>query len=88
MHSTTELIIFAVSNQTKQITLKTKDMKKTISAICTAALIIMIPALFIAYLYNNGISNSRSVANKAKTETLNAKQETGFRPGQMAFLKG
>ena len=64
-------------------------MKKLLSAISTFALVIMIPALFVAYLYNSGkIPAQQTNGTNTKTETAKASQETSFKPGLMFIIKG
>jgi len=63
-------------------------MKKLISATTTALLVLMIPALFIAYLHNSTITGStQQQSGKSKIEQVNH-QETSFTPGVSFLLKG
>lgn len=86
LHSTKINIIFDLSNQFK--TSKTKKMKKLITTISTSFLIFMIPALFVAYLYNSTITEGiQPQVGKSKTEQVNH-QETSFKPGVSFLLRG
>ncbi len=67
-------------------------MKKFIFAFYVAALVLMIPAIFIGYLYtdNNSVSNAKS-ASKMKgvlVQPVNTTQETSFKPGVVFTIKG
>ena len=64
-------------------------MKKYIFAICDAALILMIPAIFIGYLYNDNATNTKQpevIEVKARSSNIN--DETSFKPGLVFILKG
>ncbi len=64
-------------------------MKKLISAISTAFLIFMIPALFVAYLYSNTLVNTAKYQKeKNKIEQSNSSQEISFKPGFPFTVKG
>lgn len=64
-------------------------MKKLITAISTTFLIIMIPALFVAYLYNNVPANNNVQYDKAKTiQKINYNDETSFKPDVYFTTKG
>jgi hypothetical protein len=66
-------------------------MKKFIFAIYTAALVLMIPAIFIGYLYSNSTtadSTKNANANQTKIQSASGNQETGYKPGLIFILKG
>jgi hypothetical protein len=66
-------------------------MKKFIFAMCTTALILMIPAIFIGYLYSDNIttdSTKNADANQAKIQSASGNQETGYKPELIFILKG
>ncbi len=64
-------------------------MKKFLSAIYAAALILMIPAIFIGYLYSNNTSNTEAPeVNQAKASSTVNIDESGFKPGLVFVLKG
>ena len=64
-------------------------MKKLISAISTAFLIFMIPALFVAYLYTSTlVTTNQNLKEKIKIEQSNNNQETSFKPRLSFFVKG
>ena len=64
-------------------------MKKFIFAIYDAALILMIPAIFIGYLYNNNTTNTaESAVNQAKASSTLNNDESSFKPGLVFVLKG
>ena len=63
-------------------------MKKLISATTTALLVLLIPALFVAYLYNSTIiEGTQPQAGQNKIEQV-SHQETSFAPGVSFLLKG
>jgi hypothetical protein len=67
-------------------------MKKLIFASYVTALSLMVPAVFVGYLYNNdnneqGTGNATAVKD-AKTQSTPAGKETSFKPGMIFMLKG
>ncbi len=63
-------------------------MKKLISASTTAFLVLLIPALFVAYLYTSTITEgTQPQAGKNKIEKV-SHQETSFTPAVSFLLKG
>lgn len=64
-------------------------MKKFIFAIYAVALILMIPAIFIGYLYNNTTTNTvEPKVNQAKVSSKVNNDDSGFKPGLVFVLKG
>ena len=64
-------------------------MKKYIFAICDAALILMIPAIFIGYLYNNNTTAAHEPeVDQVKARSSYTNDETSFKPGLVFILKG
>lgn len=64
-------------------------MKKYIFAICDAALILMIPAIFIGYLSNNNITAiHQPEVEQVKAHSSYTNDETSFKPGLVFILKG
>ena len=64
-------------------------MKKFIFAIYTAALIAMMPALFIGYLNHNDAPKAiEPVVNQVNASSSVNKDETTFKPGSVFILKG
>ena len=65
-------------------------MKKFIFATYAVALVLMIPAIFIGYLYSNTTtadSTKNTNANQAKIQSASGNQETGYKPGLIFVLK-
>lgn len=67
-------------------------MKKFLFAFYFAVLVLMIPAIFIGYLYNdsNSGSNGKSVSQMkgVKVQPVISTQETSFKPGLVFSIKG
>lgn len=67
-------------------------MKKFIFAAYVAALSLMVPAVFVGYLYNNDNNDSDAVNNTAvkesKVQNVHAARETSYKPGLIFMLKG
>jgi hypothetical protein len=64
-------------------------MKKFIFAIYTAALIAMIPAIFIGYLnHDDAQKATQPVVNQVNVSSSVNNAETGFKPGSVIILKG
>lgn len=64
-------------------------MKKLIFAIYTTALIVMMPAIFIAYLNRNDAPKATLPAiNQENASSSVNNDETSFKPGLIFILKG
>lgn len=84
-------MLLSLLYQIKLKQLKIKVMKKFIFAIYDAALVLMIPAIFIGYLYTNTTTSDNiknADANQAKIQSVSSNQETGYKPGLIFVLKG
>ena len=64
-------------------------MKKFIFAIYTAALIIMMPAIFIGYLnHPDAAKATEPVVKQVNSSSSTNNGETSFKPGSLFILKG
>jgi len=67
-------------------------MKKFIFAAYVAALSLMVPAIFIGYLYTSPEStdNTKSVSDvkKQSVQSASTNQETSYKPGLVFVLRG
>lgn len=67
-------------------------MKKFIFAAYVAATVLMVPAIFIGYLYNDNGStdNSKNVSDvkKLPVQSASANQDASYKPGLVFILRG
>lgn len=67
-------------------------MKKFIFAVYVAALVLMIPAIFVGYLYTNptATDNTKNMSDvkKQPVQSASANEEPSYKPGLVFILRG